>query len=72
MKQHSHRRWLLQAVRKLKQLHMNRVDMLDIFVGGMMETRKSGPGALFSTIILDQMYRIRDGDRFWFENTDNG
>ncbi|CAG2200081.1 DUOX [Mytilus edulis] len=45
---------------------------LDVFVGGMLETTPSGPGELFRIIILDQFYRIRDGDRFWFENKDNG
>lgn len=48
-----------------------RLDNIDVFVGGMFETTPDGPGELFRTIIIDQFTRIRDGDRFWFENTDN-
>uniref|UniRef100_A0A6A7G5H1 NAD(P)H oxidase (H2O2-forming) n=2 Tax=Hirondellea gigas TaxID=1518452 RepID=A0A6A7G5H1_9CRUS len=42
----------------------------DIWVGGLMETTL-GPGQLFTKIIKDQFERIRDGDRFWFENENN-
>ncbi|KAK7092277.1 hypothetical protein V1264_008051 [Littorina saxatilis] len=59
-------------VKRLEMLHKGRVDHMDIFVGGMMETTSSGPGPLFTAILLDQMYRVRDGDRFWFQNKDNG
>jgi len=48
------------------------VDNIDVFVGGMLETTPNGPGELFKTILIDQMTTLRDGDRFWFENTDNG
>ena len=41
---------------------------MDIWTGGLLETTRSGPGELFREIILDQFLRIRDGDRFWFEN----
>lgn len=53
-------------------LHEGKLETVDIFVGGMMETTEDGPGPLFTAILLDQMFRIRDGDRFWFENPDNG
>lgn len=62
----------VNRTRKLEALHRGRLDTVDIFVGGMMETTSLGPGPLFSAIILDQLYRVRDGDRFWFENTNNG
>ncbi|CAD6227223.1 GSCOCT00006031001.3-RA-CDS [Cotesia congregata] len=46
-------------------------DDVDIWVGGILET-EDGPGELFKTIIADQFERIRNGDRFWFENENNG
>lgn len=45
---------------------------MDVFVGGMLETRNNQPGELFRLIIIDQFRRLRDGDRFWFENERNG
>ena len=62
----------MQLVNKTRRLHKDRLDKMDIFVGGMLETTSAGPGPLFKSIIMDQLYRVRDGDRFWFENTDNG
>jgi len=44
---------------------------VDVWVGGILETG-DGPGELFQKIILDQFQRIRDGDRFWYNNTANG
>lgn len=38
----------------------------------MFETTPDGPGELFKTVLIDQFRRIRDGDRFWFENKNNG
>eukprot|EP00058_Branchiostoma_floridae_P020949 XP_002606439.1 hypothetical protein BRAFLDRAFT_67691 [Branchiostoma floridae] len=43
-------------------------DKCDIWVCGLLETTERGPGPLFREIIKDQFERIRDGDRFWFEN----
>lgn len=40
-------------------------------LGGMLESDGS-PGELFTAIIIEQFKRIRDADRFWFENVDNG
>lgn len=39
--------------------------------GGMLEST-GHPGELFRSIIIDQFTRIRDADRFWFENDKNG
>ncbi|XP_041371604.1 dual oxidase 2-like [Gigantopelta aegis] len=47
-------------------------DNLDLFTGGLLETTPDGPGDLFRNIMLEQFERIRDGDRFWFENRENG
>ena len=57
---------------KLAHLYGDDISNLDAYVGGMLETNEHGPGELFSAIIRDQFIRIRDGDRFWFENTLNG
>ena len=43
---------------------------IDLYIGGMLES-SNGPGPLFRRIIKDQFERIRDADRFWFENSDN-
>ncbi|WAR05023.1 DUOX-like protein [Mya arenaria] len=59
------------VIARLEELYGS-VDDIDVFVGGMFETTPEGPGELFKTVIRDQFIRIRDGDRFWFENKDNG
>ena len=46
------------------------LDNVDVYVGGMLES-VGQPGELFTAIIIDQFTRIRDADRFWFENEDN-
>ncbi|XP_041379431.1 dual oxidase-like [Gigantopelta aegis] len=57
---------------RLIKLHHGELETMDIFEGGMLETTPSGPGDLFTNILMDQLIRIRDGDRFWFENTETG
>ena len=51
--------------------YANRIDNIDLYVGGMLESY-GNPGELFAAVILEQFTRIRDADRFWFENDDNG
>ncbi|TKR77884.1 hypothetical protein L596_018782 [Steinernema carpocapsae] len=53
---------------ELASLYNGNVDDLDAYVGGMLETNGDGPGEMFSAIIRDQFIRLRDSDRFWFEN----
>ena len=50
------------------------VDNIDVWVGGLAEDHVDGGslGELFTTIIADQFQRIRDGDRFWYENVFSG
>ncbi|NXO94061.1 DUOX2 oxidase, partial [Certhia brachydactyla] len=57
-----------QVLQKVAALYANNMDGLELLPGGMLEA----DGSLFSTIILEQFVRLRDGDRFWFENTKNG
>ncbi|KAK7891032.1 hypothetical protein WMY93_022995 [Mugilogobius chulae] len=66
--QKSERLWLLKDI---SELYNGDISKLELFVGGLLES-VDGPGPVFSAIILDQFERIRNGDRFWFENTQNG
>lgn len=55
----------------LIEVYNNQIDNIDVYVGGMLES-DGKPGELFTAVILDQFRRIRDSDRFWFENLENG
>lgn len=50
------------------------VDNIDVFVGGLAEDEygDSMLGELFTTIIAEQFTRLRDGDRFFYENRFDG
>ncbi|MFN3149619.1 peroxidase family protein [Bremerella sp.] len=50
------------------------VDDIDLWVGGLAEDHITGAsmGELFRTIITDQFMRLRDGDRFWYQNVFTG
>lgn len=54
---------------KLADLYQS-VDNIDVYAGGMLESN-DGPGPLFAKIIKEQFERLRDADRFWFENKEN-
>ncbi|XP_077067339.1 dual oxidase 1 [Siphateles boraxobius] len=60
-----------QLLRELAELYENDTSRLELFVGGLLETQE-GPGPVFSAILMDQFERIRNADRFWFENRQNG
>ncbi|XP_061578582.1 dual oxidase 1 [Cololabis saira] len=60
-----------QLLHSVAQLYGGDVSKLELFPGGLLESL-DGPGPVFSAIILDQFERIRNGDRFWFENKQNG
>ena len=61
----------LQAA--LKQTYGS-VNNIDPWVGGLAENHAAGSslGPLFQRIIVNQFSRLRDGDRFWFENVFSG
>jgi peroxidase len=46
------------------------VDNIDLWVGGLAEDHVAGSsvGRTFRTILSDQFERLRDGDRFWYQN----
>ncbi|MCA9057374.1 MAG: peroxidase [Planctomycetaceae bacterium] len=50
------------------------VDNIDLWVGGLAEDHLPGSsmGETFQTIIVDQFERLRDGDRFWYQNQFSG
>ena len=55
---------------KLQQVYGSDLRNVDLYIGGMLESRED-PGPLFQAIIKDQFQRLRDSDRFWFENVEN-
>lgn len=59
--------------KRLFQLYDGDINKIDVYVGGMLESdpNEGRPGPLFRKIIKEQFIRIRDADRFWFENSQN-
>ncbi|XP_073474996.1 dual oxidase 1-like isoform X2 [Aquarana catesbeiana] len=55
----------------LATLYDNDIHKLELLPGAMLESF-GDPGELLTAIALDQFQRLRDGDRFWFENSRNG
>ncbi|MDW3095007.1 MAG: peroxidase family protein [Gammaproteobacteria bacterium] len=47
------------------------VNEVDLWVGGLAEDKVAGAlvGEVFFAILKDQFERLRDGDRFWYENS---
>ncbi|MCA9048502.1 MAG: hypothetical protein KDA89_07220 [Planctomycetaceae bacterium] len=58
---------------KLRDLYGS-VDNIDLWIGGLAEDHVAGSsvGETFRTILADQFTRLRDGDRFWYENVLSG
>ncbi|XP_069480819.1 dual oxidase 1-like [Ambystoma mexicanum] len=59
-----------KVVDDLAALYGHDISKLEFLPGAMLESN-GDPGELFSAIIQDQLERLRDGDRFWFENNRN-
>ena len=58
-----------EVQQNLKKLYKN-VNNIDPWVGGLAEDHKAGAqvGEFIFTVLKDQFERMRDGDRFWYEN----
>ncbi len=54
---------------KLQQLYGS-VDKIDLWVGALAEDHLTGAsvGPTISRVLVDQFQRIRNGDRFWYQN----
>ncbi|XP_006883008.1 PREDICTED: dual oxidase 2 [Elephantulus edwardii] len=60
-----------QVLEATADLYNQDLSRLELLPGGLLESH-GNPGPLFTAIVLDQFVRLRDGDRYWFENTGNG
>lgn len=60
-----------ELLKQVSAMYNDQLDDVDVYIGGMLES-VDGPGELFAAIIKEQFLRIRDSDRFWFENTESG
>ncbi|KAF7638230.1 hypothetical protein Mgra_00002202 [Meloidogyne graminicola] len=60
-----------EVLLRLKKLY-GHPGNIDLWVGGIVEKRLPDAliGPTFSCLIGDQFKRLRDGDRFWYENPD--
>ncbi len=58
---------------KLEALYGD-VNNIDVWVGALAEDQVAGSsmGELNQAVLVDQFRRIRDGDRFWYQNTLSG
>ncbi len=54
----------------LSNVYGGDISKVDPWVGGLAENHVNGAqvGPFFLAVLKDQFLRLRDGDRFWFEN----
>ncbi len=69
-----------ENIENLRTVYNDDISRCDIWACGLAETipsdgelsELSGPGELFTKVLFDHFMRVRHGDRFWYENSDNG
>ncbi|MGB5252067.1 MAG: peroxidase family protein, partial [Sedimenticolaceae bacterium] len=61
---------LMDGMKELLMSVYEDINDIDLWVGGLAEKHAKGGmlGELFSWIVSDQFTRLRDGDRFWYQN----
>eukprot|EP00177_Eucheuma_denticulatum_P006911 GFKZ01012573.1.p1 GENE.GFKZ01012573.1~~GFKZ01012573.1.p1 ORF type:complete len:444 (+),score=72.28 GFKZ01012573.1:3-1334(+) len=59
---------------RILAVYGGKVEMIDAYVGGLAETTVEGAvvGPLFQEVVRRQFRRLREGDRFYFENVQWG
>ncbi len=64
----------VESQETLRELYGDSLDNIDLWVGALAEDHTAGApvGLLVSKIVADQFQRLRDGDRFWYENVFSG
>jgi len=55
---------------RLEEVYGHAVEQVDLLVGALLEAHLPGGavGATMAGLLVDAMVRLRDGDRYWFEN----
>lgn len=63
-----------EIIERLAEVYNRSIDDVDVWPAGLLESVKADiqPGALFQAVTADQFRRIRDGDRYYYENKLNG
>lgn len=63
-----------RTARKLSRAYDGDINNIDVWLGAIAERHVDGGsvGELMQTVLVDQFSRIRDGDRYYFENTLQG
>lgn len=61
-----------KLVYKMQQLFENNFNNIDLIVGAMLENNGREPGSLIKYLFLEQFEKLRNGDRFYFENENSG
>ena len=64
----------VEIQQRLQKAYNNNIELVDLWVGGLAEDKVDNAlvGEVFFIILKDQFERLRDGDRFWYQNYFHG